>query len=74
MSYNFDNHRLYGLKVSAVKLKKSKDQIDLSLSANDINWDVKVNVSYGSKGLPSKVTQSLHPFLESAQIRFYYKY
>ena len=74
LSYNFDNPRLYGLKVSKVKLKKSKDQIDLSLSANDINWDVKVNVSYGSKGLPSKVTQSLHPFLDSAKIRFYYKY
>ena len=74
LSYNFDNPRLYGLKVSKVRLKKSKDQIVLSLSANAINWDAKINVSYGSKGLPSKVTQSLHPFLESAQIRFYYKY
>ena len=74
LSYNFDNPRLYGLKVSKVRLKKSKDQIVLSLSANAINWDAKINVSYGSKGLPSKVTQSLHPFLEPAKIRFYYKY
>ena len=72
--YNFDNPRLYGLKASAVKLTKSKDLINLVLAANDINWDPKINVSYGSKGLPSKVTQSLHPFLKPAQLRFYYKY
>ncbi len=74
ISYNFDNPKLFGLKASAVDFNKSTDQINLSLAANDINWDVKINVGYNSKGLPSKVTQSLHPFIKPAKLRFYFKY
>lgn len=74
LSYNFDNPRLYELEVNVVSSFQSKDRIDLGLVSNDINWEVEINVVYGPRGLPSEVLQSLHPFLESAKLGFYYKY
>jgi len=72
--YNFDNPRLYELKASTVNFFISEDRADLSLVSSDINWDVDIVVDYSSKGLPSEVKQSLHPFLKPAKLRFYYKY
>ena len=74
LSYNFDYPRLYELKMSSVNLIQSKDQIELDLRSNDINWDAEIAVGYGSEGLPLKATQSLHPFLKPAKLSFYYKY
>ncbi len=74
LSYNFDNPRLYELQMSSVNLMQSKDQIELDLRSYDINWDAEISVGYGPKGLPLKATQSLHPFLKTAKLSFYYKY
>lgn len=74
LSYNFDNPKLYELQVHLITSKQSEEIIELSFSSDDINWDPKIFVEYGSKGLPSKTIQSLHPFLEAAKLNFYYKY
>ena len=74
LSFNFDNPRLYELQVSLITSKQSKEKIELSFSSDDINWDPKIFIEYGSKGLPIKTIQSLHPFLKSAKLNFYYKY
>lgn len=72
--YNFDNPRLYELPVSLDYMHQSIDTIKLKLVSEDINWDVKINVDYGSTGLPSKSAQSIHPFTKPAILHFYYKY
>ena len=74
LSYNFDNPRLYDLKASAVDFKELEGNVAINLVADDINWDVEITLEYGSKGLPSEVTQSIHPFFSPAKLRFYYKY
>lgn len=74
LSYNFDNPRLYDLKASAVDFKELEGYVAINLVADDINWDVEITLEYGSKGLPSEVTQSIHPFFSPAKLRFYYKY
>lgn len=72
--YNFDNPRLYELPVSLDSAHQSTNIIKLTLFSKDINWDVEISVDYGSQGLPSRSTQSLHPFVKPARLRFYYKY
>ena len=72
--YNFDNPRLYELQVSLDYIYQSIAMIKLELVSEDINWDLKINVEYGSTGLPSSSVQSLHPFIKPAILRFYYKY
>jgi len=74
LSYNFDNPRLYELQMSSVNLIQSKDQIELDLRSNNINWDAEIAVGYGPEGLPLEATQSLRPFLKPAKLSFYYKY
>ena len=72
--YNFDNPRLYELQVSLDYIHQSIAMIKLELVSEDINWNLKINVEYGSTGLPSSSVQSLHPFTKPAILRFYYKY
>jgi hypothetical protein len=74
LSYNFDNPRLYELEATAVKSFESLDRLEIALVSNDINWNIDLEIAYGSRGLPTKVQQSLHPFLKPAKIHFYYKY
>jgi hypothetical protein len=74
LSYNFDSPRLYDLKASTVDFNQSQDYVAINLDAGDINWDVEITIGYGSRGLPSEVIQSIHPFLNSAKLRFFYKY
>jgi hypothetical protein len=72
--YNFDSPRLYELPVSLDYIHQSINMIKLELVSEDINWDLKINVDYGSTGLPSISVQSLHPFTKPAILHFYYKY
>ena len=72
--YNFDNPKLYELQVAKITSFYSKDQIKLSLTSNDINWDVEIRIKYDVKGLPEELEQSLHPFLKPAKIKFFYKF
>ena len=74
LSYNFDNPRLYELKAMPVKSFKSLNRLEIALVSSDINWNIDLEIAYGSRGLPIKVQQSLHPFLKPAKLRFYYKY
>lgn len=71
---NFDNPRLYELSASLERIYQSTDMIELELDSDDINWSVEINVEYEPNGLPAVSNQSLHPFLKSARLRFYYKY
>jgi len=72
--YNFDNPRLFGLEALITRFNKTTDQVSISLKSNDINWNVKFNVSYNSNGLAISANQTLHPFLSPAKLRFFYKY
>jgi hypothetical protein len=74
LSYNFDSPRLYDLKASTVDFNQSQNYVAINLVAGDINWDVEITIRYGSRGLPSEVIQSIHPFLNPAKLSFYYKY
>jgi hypothetical protein len=72
--YDFDNPRLYGLQVALVRLLESEEQIVMDLESDDIDWDAKISVKNGPKGLAAETMQSLHPFLKDVKLRFYYKY
>ena len=72
--YNFDSPRLYELEVSLNDIHQSINMIKLELASEDINWDLKISVDYGSTGLPSSSVQSLHPFTKPAILHFYYNY
>tara|TARA_B100001287_G_scaffold62031_1_gene50139 strand:+ start:47062 stop:47646 length:585 start_codon:yes stop_codon:yes gene_type:complete len=72
--YNFDNPKLYELKVLVKDFSQDINKISFTINAKDIDWRSKVSVTYSKNNLPNEVTQSLHPFYKSAKINFYYKY
>lgn len=71
---SFDKPRLYQLTLMPSTYNEHGSSRIYSFKAEDIKWNLEIKLENDQFNMPISVTQNIHPFMNTVQIRYYFKY